>query len=70
MKKTFGPHKERLVGWQIVDGDTDDPPPGMHTYEIYTLNFVLDWLADPEVDRSYWRLIPIFDGDVEEPVFK
>ena len=57
------------MGWQIVQLGTDDPPPGMATYEIYTFAFVLKWIEAHLNDVPGWRLLPIFDGDVQDPVF-
>lgn len=59
----------RPVGWQIVETETDNPPEGMMTYELYTLDFCLGWLAASPEERAKWRLLPCFEGDVEEPTF-
>ena len=59
-----------LLGFQIVSTETDDPPEGMTTYEVYPLTFVIDWLRNrPDEEKPDWRLLPVFNGDVEEPVF-
>lgn len=55
----------KLIGWQIVHTETDNPPNGQMTFEIYQLEDVLGWLLAH--DRKEWRLLPIFEGDVEEP---
>jgi hypothetical protein len=59
------------IGWQIVHRQTDDPPGGMATYEIYSYEFVIRWIGmkRSEQDGWGWRLIPIFEGDLPEPVF-
>lgn len=57
------------IGWQIVHRETDDPPDSQTTFEIYTLAFALDWLNNNAEERALWRLLPIYEGDVEEPVF-
>jgi hypothetical protein len=59
----------RPIGWQIVHRDDDDPPPGMFTFEVYSYDFVIRWFNNAE-DRYEWRLLPIWPGDIEEPVFK
>jgi hypothetical protein len=58
----------RPIGWQIVNCDTDDPPPGMRPYQIYSYSFVMDWFRSAE-DRHEWRLLPVWDGDVEDAIF-
>lgn len=57
------------IGWQIVERETDDPPAGMTTYEVYSLETVLAWMQENRHQASRWRLLPIFDGDIEEPMF-
>lgn len=57
------------IGWQIVHRETDDPPFGMSTYEVYPLDFVVRWFALlPVREKSRWRCLPIFEGDVEDPL--
>lgn len=69
MDNTHGRTKKRHVGWQIVNTETDNPPAGLMTYEVHTdLAAVLAWFADL-VNPQHWRLIPIFEGDVEGPCF-
>lgn len=55
-----------LIGWQIVGAYTDNPPTGMATFEVYTLDDVLRWLVQ-QPNRANWRLLPVYEGDVEEP---
>lgn len=43
VKEELQPAASGPIGWQIVRLDRDDPPPGMATYEIYSLAFVLAW---------------------------
>lgn len=57
----------KIQGWQIVHRGTDNPPEGMSSYELYSLEYCLDWL-DSRTDRSLWRLLPCQPGDVDEPV--
>ncbi len=60
---------KKPIGWQIVHSESDDPPPGMSTYEVYPLEVVVEWFAClTDEHKPYWRCIPIFDGDVQEPV--
>lgn len=58
--------KSNIEGWQIVHRETDDPPQGMTTYELYSLEDCLDWLGGC-YNRSLWRLLPCDEGAVEEP---
>jgi hypothetical protein len=40
----------------------------MGSYEVYPLDFVVRWFAGlTDEQKSDWRCIPIFEGDVEEP---
>lgn len=57
-----------LLGFQIVHTETDDPPDGMTTYEIYPLHFVVQWFRElsPQ-DKPNWRMLPVFEGDIDEP---
>ena len=57
----------KIQGWQIVATETDSPPEGMTTFELYSLEFCLGWLLAMD-DRIKWRLLPIWEGDVEEPI--
>ena len=66
--KTYGERKLALIGWQIVSFSGDENPEGMASFEVYTEKFVLDWMANlPATEKSRWRLVPIFGGDIEEP---
>lgn len=58
----------QIIGWQITHRDTDDPPDGHATYELRTLDAVLAWLATAD-DHGVWRLLPVREGDIEEPFF-
>jgi hypothetical protein len=60
---------DKPIGWQIVATETDDPPESMVSYEIYSLEFCLKWLQAESRNRASWRLLPIWEGDVEEPSF-
>lgn len=62
---------KKLVGFQIVDL-RDNPPKDQPTYNIYPLRWCLKWIVDNRVvdgREVLWRLIPILEGDVEEPSF-
>ena len=66
----YGDENQKLVGWQIVNQATDMNPDNMTSWEIYTQDYVLHWMADlPLSEKPNWRLLPIFEGDVEEPTF-
>lgn len=64
-----------VEGYQIVHAETDEHPEGMTSYEIYPLNYCLEWIdnnrssTDLNPDWQCWRLCPIYEGDVEEAVF-
>jgi hypothetical protein len=56
----------KLLGWQVTHRDHDHPPVGMRTYEVYTYNAVMTLIAN-FADRPEWRLLPVYEGDVDEP---
>jgi hypothetical protein len=58
----------KIVGWQIVHRETHDPPDDQATFEIYSFDFVSSW-HDKQEDPSEWRLLPIREGTIENPVF-
>jgi hypothetical protein len=65
---TDGKMKRRhCIGFQIVEIDTDNPPKSMKTFEIFPLDFCLDWIHAN--DPKCWRLLPIFSNDVDGPTF-
>jgi hypothetical protein len=57
-----------IVGWQIVHKETFDPPDNQATFEIYSFDFVSSW-RDKQENPSEWRLLPIHEGTIENPVF-
>jgi hypothetical protein len=60
----------RCIGFQIVEVGTDNPPDDMTTSQVYPLDFCLDWFRALTVaQKPYWRLLPIFDGDIDAPTF-
>lgn len=58
----------KLIGYQIVHRETDNPPWGVGTYEVYPLDVCLGFLESHQ-ERGLWRLLPVYEGDVEEPEF-
>lgn len=69
-RRSQGKTERQLLGFQIVNTETDDPPDGQMTYEIYPLAFVITWFRKlPRIMKPQWRMLPIFDGDIDEPTF-
>jgi len=57
-----------LIGWQIVEVYTDNPPRGMSTFEVYPLEDCLRWLTScTDSTRVQYRLLPVYDGDIQKP---
>jgi hypothetical protein len=56
---------EQPIGWQIVHVETDNPPEGFNTCDVYKQSYVLAWLQAH--NPTQWRLLPIFKGSVEAP---
>ena len=53
-----------LLGFQVVDNNNDIHPDMDASFCIYSLE---DALAMFKSDKVRWRILPIYDGDVEEP---
>jgi hypothetical protein len=51
------------IGYQVVDSN-GDMPEGMWSFEIYPLDACLRMA---QTDKQRWRLLPIYEGDIEEP---
>lgn len=60
-----GKHTREVIGWQVVDA-TDNVPPGMFSYAVYSLAHCLEV---QRTEPSRWRLLPIYEGTIEEPFF-
>ena len=67
--------KKPLIGYQIVSNDgKNELPSCFHSFEVINDAYVAEkWLAmenaNPEHGKFRWVLLPIFEGDVEEPTF-
>ena len=65
----------KLIGYQIVSNDGKNEIPNLfHSFEVIADAYVAEkWLAlekaNPENGKFRWVLLPIFEGDVEEPTF-
>jgi hypothetical protein len=64
-----------IIGYQIVsnDGKNEIPDP-FYSFEVISDVYIAQrWLelekANPECGEFRWVLLPIFEGDVEEPTF-
>ncbi|GEM_PF-4530684 len=51
------------IGYQLVDADGKYYDQ-MHSFEIYPLNILLPLF---EQNKKRWRLLPIYEGDIEKP---
>lgn len=65
----------KLIGYQIVSNDgKNEIPNAFYSFEVIKDAYVAErWLtlekANPENGKFRWALLPIFEGDVEEPTF-
>lgn len=60
--------QRELIGWQIMGVGSDEMPDGMMSFEVYPRTFVDNWMASQSpTERARWRIVAIYDGDVEEP---
>lgn len=66
---------KKLIGYQIVDEDTYAPsmPDGFYSFQIIRpscLQKVANKFFRKQMDDPVkWVIIPIYEGDVEEPTF-
>lgn len=60
--------QRELIGWQITNLNRSENPEGMMSFEVYSRAFVDNWMASQTpTERARWQLLPIYEGDVEEP---
>jgi hypothetical protein len=52
------------VGYQVVDKDNEIHPDMDASFCIYTLEDAEEMVS---TNKRKWKLLPIYDGDVEEP---
>ena len=55
---------EDLLGFQVVDKDNEIHPNMDASFCIYSFKDAVEMFKD---DKVRWRLLPIFEGDIEEP---
>lgn len=66
---------KNLIGYQIVSNDgKNELPECFYSFEIINDAYVAEkWLqiekSNPENGIFRWVLLPIFEGDIEEPTF-
>ena len=53
------------VGYQVEDAKSNHPK-DMCSYEIYPLDVCL---REQKKDIKRWRLLPVWPGDIEDPLF-
>jgi hypothetical protein len=58
--------KRKRVGYQVIDPATDEMPDGWVSFGIYSL---ADCRRVIKEDKDRWKLVTIFEGDIEEPTF-
>ena len=63
---------KKIVGYQIVSNDGKNVPECFYSYEYFVdVNLATKWLelekSNPEYGGFRWVLLPIFEGDIEEP---
>jgi len=59
-----------IVGYQIESRDgKQNVPEGQFSFCIYSEAFVNTWFVSDPSRVMDWCIIPIFDGDVEDPTF-
>ena len=62
----------KFLGYQIVDEDTHDVPEGFYSFTVIVDALKLTSFFETqkgEDEPCKWIVIPIFEGDVEEPTF-
>lgn len=75
MKNESTGTKTKLIGYQIVSDDgKNDIPACFFSFEVFTdIQLAEKWLflekMNPEHGKFRWVILPIFEGDVENPTF-
>lgn len=62
----------KFLGYQIVDEDTHDIPKGYYSFTVIKdASRLTEFFKSQEGadEPCKWIVIPIFEGDVEEPTF-
>ena len=54
---------ENILGFQVVD-DNGNMPNNMYSFQIYPFEICL---AIVKTDKQKWKLLPIWEGDIEDP---
>lgn len=64
---------ENIIGYQVVSNDgKNETPECFYSFEMFEdVNLAEIWLnlekKNPEHGEFRWVLLPIFDGDIEDP---
>lgn len=66
------PKSRPIMGYQIVSNDgKNEIPDCFYSFEVLDFGVAELWLhaeqRNPEHGQFRWVLLPVFDGDIEEP---
>ncbi|MBE0427847.1 MAG: hypothetical protein IBX72_14535 [Nitrospirae bacterium] len=59
--------KKKFIGYQIVDRDNMIPD-GFASFEVIKTHSVIDDFFKEHVGEG-WFVVPVYEGDIEEPSF-
>lgn len=66
---------KKIIGWQIVSDDgKNDIPVGFYSFEIWVSKKEVEAYLqiekeNPKFGEYRWKIVPIYEGDIEEPAF-
>ena len=65
---------EKIIGYQIISKDRTEMPDCFWSFEVFADKGIAQkWLdlekLNPEHGEFRWKLVPVFEGEVEEPTF-
>lgn len=68
----FDNRNRRAIGYQITSNDNrHEIPPGLYSFIILSESAADLWLKrNSTTEPTRWKKIPVYDGDIEDPVFQ
>lgn len=70
-KRLMKESRRKLLGYQIVSSDGELLlPEGFHSFEIITSwKLLKEFFEDEDTNPKDWHVVPVYEGDIEEPSF-
>lgn len=61
------PYGEGIIGYQLVDPQTNDPLDDMSSFEVFPIEFLNNIIRNKGFSKDEYEMIPIKEGDIENP---